>query len=365
MVESVFIIGATGKVGKELVHQIYDKGDTNTKMHKNPTRVVGLASSTSVLYRPEGISEKEAKDFSKRSVSGEKYEGVLDLFKFIKSSAANLSVVDVTSCKEDMLELHKKIIKETKHKIVTANKNPLTLSNFESFQQLIGEPRRYGYRCSVMAGAEAVDKIMDMRDLGEMPTEIMGSFSGTLGYIASEIESGKKFSDVLKDAIKMGYTEPNPVVDLSGEDVAKKMLILVRTAGFNINISDIKLSSFVPKEYFMGERLDASAESVKNLDTFLSEKMEDAKKKGGTLRYVARFKFNGSKPEMSVGLEFVSLKEPLGKLQGAANKIVVKARIYGEKYYTVEAPGAGISITAMNVRRDLLHQIESRQVAST
>ena len=216
-----------------------------------------------------------------------------------------------------------------------------------------------------MAGAEAVDKIMDLRDLGEMPTEIMGSFSGTLGYIASEIEAGRKFSDVLKDAIDMGYTEPNPVVDLSGEDVAKKMLILVRTAGFDINLSDIKLSSFVPREYFMGERLDASPESVQKLDAFLSEKMEVAKKNGGTLRYVARFKLNGSKPEMSVGLEFVSLKEPLGKLQGTANKIVVKARIYGAKYYTVEAPGAGISITAMNVRRDLLHQIESRQVAST
>jgi homoserine dehydrogenase len=362
MVESVFVIGATGKVGKELVRQIL-KYDTNPKVHVNPTSIVGLASSESFLYVPEGIQEAQASAFTAKDTKGERYENLFDILDAIRDSRPIISIVDVTAS-HDMLALHREIIEKTKHKIVTANKNPLTAANFEVFQRLISETQRYGYRCSVMAGAEAVDFVRDHRDLGDSPTEIAGCFSGTLGYISTELEKGRKFSDILEEAVRKGYTEPNPAIDLSGEDVAKKILILVRTAGYNVSMEDIDPVPFINRRYMKSGELDLSESSIQAIDRDLASQMADARAKGHTLRYVARFVLHGKKPEITVKLESVRSDDPLGMLQGTSNKIVIRTRHYGDKLYTVEAPGAGIEITAGNIRRDLLYQIPSRYVTN-
>lgn len=363
MAELVFIIGATGKVGRELVDQIYDKGDTDSNLHRNPTKIVGVASSHSFLYDQKGLTENAAKDFAQRRTSGKEYQDTMGLIDVINDSKNPVNMIDVTAS-TGLLEFHKKIIAKTKHKMVTANKNPLTMSSYKVFQQLTSEPQRYGYRCSVMAGAEAVDKLLDLRDLGEPPQEIVGSFSGTLGYLISEIESGRKFSSSLADAISKGYTEPDPAIDLTGEDVAKKILILVRTAGFDANLSDVKVTPFIPKEY-LSRNLSDPLRGLDDIDRYLSSRMKEAKEKGGTLRYIAKFALNGNKPEISVGLEFVKLDDPIGKLRGTANKMAVRASVYGDSCYSIEAPGAGIGITALNIRRDLLHQIKSRYVSGS
>ncbi len=182
MPESVFIMGATGKVGRELVGQIFSKGDADPSIHRNPTRIVGLASSSGLLFDLNGIDEGLARDFSSKSVSGSAYGGNEGISGIMREAGEQMIIVDATAS-GSMLELHTNIMRDTGHGIVTANKLPLTESSFEVFEELVRRPQRYGYRCSVMAGAEAVDKLRDMRDLGERPTSITGSFSGTLGYL--------------------------------------------------------------------------------------------------------------------------------------------------------------------------------------
>lgn len=355
MPESIFIIGATGKVGRTLVSQIYDKGDTDPQHRKNPISVVGVASSTSFLYDPDGLREKLVRDFASRSTEGDAYKDPIDLVKLLRASEDSVTMIDVTPSQE-MLVLHKKVIEETHHKIVTANKNPLVQSDFSTFQTLTANPKRYRYRCSVMAGAEAVDIIRDMRDLGEIPTEITGSFSGTLAYITSELEAGRKLSAALSKAITEGYTEPDPTIDLSGTDVANKILILVRTAGVNASIDDVKVAPFIPEEYLSESDPNRLLLRVKEIDEDMKLNMDNALKKNSTFKYIARFVMKEEGPEISVGLQSMSRDSPLGQLRGTANKIVIKSNIYKDRYYSVEAPGAGLLPTAMNIRRDLLYQ---------
>ena len=161
------------------------------------------------------------------------------------------------------------------------------------------------------------------------------------------MEKGKLFSEIVNKAKDLGYTEPNVADDLNGKDVAKKILILARTAGFDINFEDIQLEPFIPENYL--ENID----NISELNDYFKEKVIQASSKGCVLRYVARFEGN----KIKVGLEEVKKDSPLGILNETLNKLVITTS-YGT--YTIEAPGAGLEITAQNIRRDLLHQLDNR-----
>lgn len=360
MIQDVFILGATGKVGRTLVSQIFENGDTNYLIHENPTRIVGIASSTRFIYNFEkGISLESTMRFNNGS-AGVSIKGLRDIFSAFREYRSDLgkqlTVVDATGCANEMIDLHLRIIEGTEHGIVTANKNPLVECNFFVFQRLTRQIKRYGYRCSVMAGAEAVNKVRDLKDLGEKNIEISGCFSGTLGYLTSELEKGRKFSDIIEEARASGYTEPDPAEDLSGRDVAKKILILARTAGYDIKPGEFKLEPFVPEIYL------TEGSDYMDLDDLYKRRTEEALEKGNVLRYIARFGLDGVRSRIDVGLKEVPLESEFGILRGTRNKIVVKTSLYSPSFYSVEAPGAGLEVTAQNIRRDLLDRIQNRIV---
>ena len=359
--QNVFIIGATGNVGRNLVSQIYEK-DTNSN-HENPTRIIGLASSNDFIFEKKGIKKEIGIKFSNReTISNRKIKGKLytDNFRFIEATKPlrrRVIFVDVTNGKKDMLDFHL-FARQLDYGIVTANKNPLVDCDFETFKALTKDVKRYGYRCSVMAGAEAVNKIRDLRDLGDTPIEISGCFSGTLGYICSELERGKKLSEVIIDAKNKGYTEPNPSEDLSGNDVLRKILILARTAGYNPKKENIKLKSFIPEKY-LSKNLEKLIKNLKEFDQEFTASFSESLNHNMTYRYIASFSLNGGEPKINIGLRQVVRNSPLGSLNGTANKILTRTK---ECDYLVESPGAGPYITAQNIRRDQLDQIDERVV---
>jgi len=360
MVQDVFIIGATGKVGKELVDQIVNH-DINPINHQNPTRIVGMASSTDYIFSEEdgGLFGVDLDFFIKENSHGTtKYNELTDLLKVVKGKD-DLVFIDVTAVNEPMTEFHLKVIEETPFSIVTANKNPISLSNYATFKKLTSDVRRYGYRCSVMAGAEAVTFLQDLKDVNDQVQIIEGCFSGTLGYITSELEKGRPFSKILREARNMGYTEPDPRDDLNGLDVARKLIVLARTAGYEIEIGDIDVEPFIPAEYFSDEGVDEFLERTKELDLDFATDVNFAKNVGKALRYVAHFDWE----ERVVGLQTVQKDSPLGSLQGTLNKLVVVSGTYdAEAPYSVEAPGAGLQLTAQNIRRDLLYLLKDRKI---
>lgn len=351
MIQNIFIIGATGNVGKTLVRQIFEKGDTDSGKHENPTKIVGLASSKGYVFNTNGLEKDRCVDFSEKKISGENYSSLGELKKVVGDE--QIIFVDVTPLGKEMLDFHKDIIEKTNHKIVTANKNPLVLSNYKTFRGLISETKRYGYRCSVMAGAEAVEKVKDLKDLGDEIFSIEGCFSGTLGHICSELEKGRKISEIILECKGLGYTEPDPFIDLSGEDVAKKILILARTAGFGVDYNDIKLEPFVSREVYESD----------NLDEYF-KKIIESLDKDKALRYIASLKSVDGKFTISVKLTEVDGDSLFGSIQGTLNKVVVVSKTYSEdRPYVISGPGAGLEVTSQNIRRDLLHQIEDRKLS--
>ena len=368
MIQNLFILGATGKVGSTLVRQIFEKGDTDSNIHANPTRIIGLASSEEYVFVPEGISRQQACDFiERRSGITQKYDNLNQLLKIANNGSGYdgnmLAFVDVTAVNKPMAKFHLDVIRKTPYSIVTANKNPIALSDYGTFIELTKKLDRYGYRCSVMAGAEAVSFLRDLKDVNDQPKFIQGCFSGTLGYIASELEKGKKFSEIILEAREKGYTEPDPRDDLNGLDVARKLIVLARTAGFSAGLKDINVSPFIPKGYFKDESMEEFLASTKVLDSEFEKRFSEAKKRGMTLRYVAQMNIVHGIPSLDVSLKEVPKESPLGSLKGTLNKIVVVSSTYPENSpYSVEAPGAGLEVTAQNIRRDLLYLIKEREI---
>ncbi len=363
MLQDVYAIGATGKVGSTLVRQLIKKGDTSDSHHANPTRIIGLASSTHTIYLPRGISPQQAYAFITRNYIGaQKYQHPTELLEIVNQNRNNTSTlvfVDVTAVDEPMTGFHMYVIKQTPHSFVTANKIPLASHDFSTFQQLTRYPRRYGYRCSVMAGADAVPYLQDLRDLNDTLYTIEGCFSGTIGNITSELEKNIPFSKSIRESHAKGYTEPHPRDDLSGLDVAKKLVILARTAGYSVDIKDVEIEPFIPKEFLFENDVNHFLDSLAMLDREFTERMNYAKVSGKTLRYVARMDAREENPKLKVSLQEVPRESYLGQLEGTKNKLVIISEAYPDGYI-IEAIGAGLDVTARNIRRDLLNLLPER-----
>ena len=145
-------------------------------------------------------------------------------------------------------------------------------------------------------------------------------------------------------------------------DVARKLVILARTSGHDVDMKNVNVSPFIPRKYFARENIELFINSTKELDEDFSIKTKKAKENGGVLRYVARLDSRTAPKKLSVSLQEVSKNSSLGKLEGNLNKIIIVSNNYAlETPYSVEAPGAGLEVTAQNIRRDLLYQLKERK----
>lgn len=363
MIQEIFIIGAPGNVGSTLVTQIFKEGDTNTELHSNPTRIVGLASSSNFLYSPMGISEQDARRFIGRDFSDaipySDLRGIIEAAEIGFRRQSSLVFVDATAAGEEMTKFHLNVIKHTPYGMITANKNPVASSDYETFQILTANPKRYGYRCSVMAGADAVPFLRDAIDLNDGVHRIEGCLSGTNMYLVSQAQ-GRRLSEVVREALGK-YTEPDPRDDLSGFDVARKLVVLARTAGFNVGLADVALKSFIPQEYFRDESIWDFLKRLECHDSHFAELVNSARENGNVLRYVATMNVEQNQPILEVSLKEVPLESKLGMLEGRTNKVLITTNYYTkDNPYVVEGPGAGLDVTARNIRRELLEMLPER-----
>lgn len=366
MIQDIYIIGATGKVGQELVKQVFEKGDTDPSRHVNPTRIVGLASSTHTLYLPHGISQEQASVFTKRNYAhAQKYgylEDLLEAARYgLRGDESTLVFIDATALNEPMTQFHLKVVEETPYGIVTANKNPIALSDYATFKKLTHDFRRYGYSCSVMAGAESVPYIRDARDLNAGLKSIDGCLSGTCGRVPFDLESGVLLSVAVRGAHKDGDTEPHPRDDFNGLDVARKLVVLARTAGYPVGIKDVQVEPFIPQEYLQEDDVGTFLDNLVALDGVFRQRMNNAQGRGLTLRYIAHMDVSGKTPVLEVSLQEVPKESMLGELKGKDNRISIVTDVYPNGKPIGPVPGAGLDVTAENIRRDLLYLLPQRK----
>ncbi|MFA6991663.1 MAG: hypothetical protein WC269_00035 [Candidatus Gracilibacteria bacterium] len=379
--QNIAILGATGNIAEEFAKQIAQKDVPRLGRHENPTNIIAMADRSGIILNtggieiqndPELIAELQGTD-RKLAEQGQPrtafknwlraqpgYQDgaqLKDLFDQVVQQGLIDDVVFVDLTASDLTSFHQQII-EAGGKIVTANKIPVAQSSWEVFKLLTRLRRRYAFSCSVMAGAGAVPFLQKCFDLQDKVISIEGCFSGTLGKLCNLLYKGEiTFSEAIRQLKVGGDTEPDPRDDLSGMDVARKIVVLARAAGYPVDLKDATVKPFIPDGFGELAQSKCSTEEFmaecSKFDGKMSDTFREARDKGKTLRYVATLKLEGEKPKLTVGLREEELDSSLGSLKGNANKVVIFTDTNRNVPWELSAAGSGIRDTAKNVRGDL------------
>jgi bifunctional aspartokinase / homoserine dehydrogenase 1 len=237
--------------------------------------------------------------------------------------------------------------------IVTPNKR--ANSGDLAYYRRLREARRAGashylYEATVGAGLPVVHTLRDLCETGDEVLSVEGILSGTLAYLFNVYDGGASFSDIVRDARRRGYTEPDPREDLSGTDVARKLTILGREMGLDLELSDVKIESLVPEELRSGS-IEEFMERLPRYDAPMRARLDSARARGKVLRYVGRLTAAG---EASVGLTELPTSHAFANIALTDNVVRFATRRYCDNPLIVQGPGAGPEVTAGGVFADLL-----------
>jgi aspartokinase/homoserine dehydrogenase 1 len=208
----------------------------------------------------------------------------------------------------------------------------------------------YLYEGTVGAGLPVIQTLRDLRETGDEIDSIEGIFSGTLAYLFNVYDGSTPFSAIVREAKTRGYTEPDPRDDLSGTDVARKLIILAREMGLRLEMSDVKVDSLVPVDLEKGS-IDGFLDGLSAYDADMQQRFEAAAKAGRVLRYVGRITARG---EATVGLVELDRKHAFANIALTDNVVRFSTARYNKNALIVQGPGAGPEVTAGGVFADLL-----------
>lgn len=259
----------------------------------------------------------------------EKYDSIINCFPQEEKGL----LIDTSNWDEGFTNLYYKLLLDN-NDVVTANKNPF-IWDYNAYKTLIDTSNFLWKGATVMAWWNPImDELSNLKNSWEKIVSLEWCFSWTLGYITSELEKWRKFSEILKEAIEKGFTEPNPWYDLNGFDVARKLLILAREAWYNAEMKNIEVKPFIDEKYWDSEN-EKLIGNIDELDNYFSDLYKSAKQKGMTLKYVASFVlWDDWSILLEVKLKEVFLNSQIGNLKGSGNIVVLET----EELYPKENP---------------------------
>ncbi|MDR3026085.1 bifunctional aspartate kinase/homoserine dehydrogenase I [Chryseobacterium sp.] len=345
----LYICG-TGNVGSKLIHQIYDQ---NAYLRENfliNLRIAGISNSRHMVFADQGIVKENYLIWDQQ---GEKASAREFANEIIRRNLRNSVFVDVTAS-PDVPEIYESLLNRSVN-IVACNKIAAS-SDFKKYKTLKNTARNHNcnfyFETNVGAGLPVIGTINDLIKSGDQIQSIKAVLSGTLNFVFNHYDGSRTFSEVVAQAQQEGYTEPDPRLDLSGTDVARKILILAREAGYPLQFEEIENIGFLPEEYMQGsvgdfyEKLTAYEDHFKNL-------LNKAKNEGKILKYVAEFEDGKAK----VGLQHIAPDSDLFHLYGKDNIVIFKTLRYSEQPLVVKGAGAGADVTASGVFADIIRSI--------
>ncbi len=345
---NLFLVG-TGLIGKTLLQMIEEQFAKLAKENLLEVSVAAVANSKRMLFSEEGLPLRSCLD--KMKDEGEPMTMEAFVSKMIALNMPNSIFVDCTSS-EEVTESYEEIL-SANISIVTPNKKANS-GGQEKYYKLKSTAFKRGakflYETNVGAGLPVINTLNDLLLSGDKVISIEGVLSGTLNYIFSTYASGKKFSDVVREAKSRGYTEPDPRDDLSGKDVARKILILSREAGLELELDDICVQNLVPDDCLGDITVDEFFRRLEKHDTKYEQLLKDAASKGEKLRYKAVL--NSGKVKVELGS--VGEQHPFYSLSGSDNIILLTTERYHERPMVIRGPGAGATVTAAGVFADII-----------
>ena len=344
---NVFITGV-GNVGERLVEQIHQQKKYLKEQLKINLRVIGLSNSRTMIFDESGLSLKSWKEDLN---SGEKatLEGFLERIKSF--NLRNSIFVDVTA-NEDVSKIYAAYLKES-IAVVACNKIACS-SSFENYSNLKKLSVKYNapflYETNVGAGLPIIDTLNHLIASGDRITSIQAVLSGSLNFVFNNFDATTKFHDVVKQAQKEGYTEPDPRIDLSGVDVARKILILARESGTQMNLEDIENTSFLTDNNLKSDSVDDFYDTLMADEAHFQKLYASAKKNDCQLKYVAEFDGNTAK----VSLKEIPKDHPFYNLKGKDNIVMFYTQRYPEQPMIIKGAGAGADVTASGLFADII-----------
>ena len=216
-------------------------------------------------------------------------------------------------------------------------------------QEAAKSKRKFLYDTNVGAGLPVIENLQNLLNAGDELIKFSGILSGSLSFIFGKLDEGMSLSEATKLAKEKGFTEPDPRDDLSGTDVARKLLILAREAGLQLELDQINVESVLPAEYSQGN-IDEFMTKLPQLDAEFKAKSEQAAKNGKVLRYVGSIENN----QCSVKIEAVDSEDPLYKVKNGENALAFYTRYYQPIPLVLRGYGAGNDVTAAGVFADIL-----------
>ncbi len=344
------VLFGIGQVGSTLINQI-NKAKPRLQQHQNlKLRIPIIANSKLAFYDKEGISNSWETDFETFSVP---YK-IDEIIQFVKKQKFdNLIAIDATASAAFTKNYITLI--ENGFNIVSANKVANSL-DYEFYEVLRNTLKKYNksflYETNVGAGLPVIETVKNLYNSGEQIKKIRGVFSGSLSYIFNEFsESDVSFSKVLNDASKLGLTEPDAREDLSGNDVARKLLILARELNIKVEFSDVSVESLVPKQLNGKTTLHQFNNRSKELDLPFN-RLKQQLNKSQVLRYVGEL--DVAKKTLEVKLISEEKNSTLGQLKGADSVFEIFTESYGENPLVIQGAGAGKEVTARGVLSDVI-----------
>jgi aspartokinase/homoserine dehydrogenase 1 len=346
----VVLLGC-GNVGGELLDQI-QRQTAELEQHNVDLRVRAIANSNKLLVADDVIDLANWREELERD--GEPW--TIDDVLAIRTELGLLSptVVDCTTDAE--LAGQYVTFLNNGFNIVAANKkaNTADYSYYRQMREAANRNfRRFLYETNVAAGLPFIDTLQGLIRSGDELHTFEGILSGSLSMIFGLLEDGTPLSQAVARAMELGYTEPDPRDDLSGMDVARKLLIIAREVGLRLELDDIEVEPVVPMDEVGQVARPDLIGALQSLDASFADRISRAEAENSILRYVARIE-NG---QCRVSIEVVSRSKPLGAVRDGENALVIHTRYYQPIPMVLRGYGAGAAVTAAGVFGDLLRTV--------
>lgn len=343
--QPLFLFGF-GRVGQALTRQIIAARALHKQRNGLKLNILGMSDSAGVVFNARGLTETTLNKVLQAKAQSGRLPGAtaLNHAALIASLPANTILVDTTASDAVVPALLKG--KKRGMGVVLANKVPL-VGPLSWWDALADERSRWETTCG--AALPVISTLNTLLNSGDVIQRIEGSLSGTLSFLSSQLEAGARFGDAVREAKARGYTEPDPRLDLSGMDVARKALILARMLGHRLEIQDVKVESLYPKK-MNTLTIDQFMQNVDSLNESVAARVAALTAGGKKLRYAAVVQ-NG---KLSAGLVGAEPTAKLGLTPASDCVVVFHTQQYLNNPVTVSGLGAGHEVTASGVLGDIV-----------
>ncbi len=350
---NLFICGI-GTVGGMLIEQIASQKEELMMTHRLKLNVVGIASSRKAIFSREGIDLKNYREILQKE--GMASSPAILCEEVIGMNIFNSVFVDCTASKE-IADLYQTLLE---HNISVVAANKVAASNkFEIYRRLkdtaLSRGVKFLYETNVGAGLPIIGTINDLRSSGDRILKIEAVLSGTLNYIFNAISKEVPLSETVRLAKELGYSEPDPRIDLSGIDVMRKLVILTREGGYQVEQDEVDRNLFIPEALLEGP-IEEFWERLPELDADFEDRRKVLEQEGKRWRFVARMEMG----KMSIGLEAVDSTHPFYGLEGSNNIVMLTTERYKKFPMLIQGYGAGAAVTAAGVFANIISTANNR-----